>query len=160
MRNHHVSHEDAGTPTQDEVEALYARVVQFIPRLRNSQSPSLNVRARLQCQHLQTHYALPLTGVNELTFDWQLASDLETTFQGALIKTQPTPDGAQVQYVLMIPWECATSGRAQRKVRLAAGYRYAPPPPVVPSEGGFEKPLLMLMFLVVTGLVGYVVMFK
>lgn len=138
-------------PTQEELQALYARVQDFVSRFRNSQSPSLHVRPMVHCKRLETHYRLELSGVNRLTINYAMACELENAFPGWELDTQPQPSASRFDYVLLIPLECATSGRvrhnavaAPQTAPMRRPMRYAPPPPASQSSG-VERALLMLM---------------
>lgn len=136
----------SAAPTHQELAALYERVAQWVTqRLRNKDSPSLNARALVECKQGLTHYAIPLSGVNKLTFDFSVATDMETVFPGTAIETTPDPvDPSLVQYRMLVPLERATEGRLQHRRQMP--YRPYPVAHLPPQQqGGSVQTVITLL---------------
>jgi hypothetical protein len=133
-------------PSQEECDLLHSQAQQLVARtLRGPHSPSLNVRAEVQCQPLADYYKMPLSGVNQLDIDFSVASELQSAFPGFRLRTVPLPDGSQVEYALFVPWECAfTTGRGggPNEHRPKRAHRF---PEAQSGGGGLERLLILLL---------------
>lgn len=142
------------SPTGEELEVLYARIAAFVTgRLRNAQSPSLSARSMVHCKQLATHYRIPLSGVNQLRFNGNLARELDDSFPGWEALWLPDPDNSKMEYALMVPLELAVRSKSSSKKQ-----RYYSDLDNGGGGGSLSVLLLGLLGLIVFGMVVWWIM--
>jgi hypothetical protein len=144
---------------QEELEALHARVVQFVEtHMRSPANPAIHARALVHSKSGITHLIVPLSGVNELGWSAPLAESLEKAFPpDGYMRTRALPDASQIVYEMVIPLSAGFTGRHRSKHRSSSsGGVVEPTAPGGAGGGLLDNPLVLLLGLALAFGLGWV----